>query len=154
MAISIVPAKRGYYGETWRMDAENGKYFLKLDYSSRHQIKYRNSLEVVEYLCNSGINFISSIIKTRTGNLFSIFNSAVLGVFVWIDGEDIETDETKIPEYNMLAKIYQLTKQGFDIPSIEFSAEKASNIFSKWEKLKTGDSIQEKHSILAIFEQH
>ena len=33
-ATSIVPAKRGYYGETWRMDTADGRYFLKLDNSA------------------------------------------------------------------------------------------------------------------------
>lgn len=153
-AISIVPAKRGYYGETWRMDAENGNYFLKLDYSPRHQIKYRNSLEVVEYLCDNGIDFISRITKTIAGDLFSIFNSAVLGVFVWVEGENIETDETKIPEYKMLSKIYPLTKQGFEIPSIEFSNERAQNFFAKWEQLEAEPLSEENNAILAIFEQH
>ena len=109
-AISIVPAKRGYYGETWRLNTENNSYFLKLDYSSQHQVKYRNSLDVVEYLCACGIDFISKIIKTRSDNLFSIFNSAVLCVFNWFDGENIETDETKIPEYSLLSRIYPLNK--------------------------------------------
>ncbi|MHB1483537.1 MAG: aminoglycoside phosphotransferase family protein [Saccharofermentanales bacterium] len=153
-AISIIPAKRGYYGETWRINTENGNYFIKLDYSPRHQIKYRNSMEVVEYLCDNGIDFISRIIKTKAGDLFSIFDSAVLGVFVWVDGENIETDETKIPEYEMLSKIYPLTKQGFEIPSIEFSNERALKFFTKWEQLKTETPSDDNKAILAIFEQH
>lgn len=153
-ANSIVPAKRGYYGETWRMDTTNGKYFLKLDYSPQHQIKYRNSLEVVEYLCNNGIDFISSIIKTRTGDLYSIFNSAILGIFVWVDGENIETDETKIPEYKMLSKIYTLTKSGFEIPSIEFSNDRALHFFNKWEQLKTEPINEEIKVVLEVFKLH
>lgn len=154
LSSSITPAKRGYYGETWRMDTENDSYFLKLDYSAHHQIKYRYSLEVVEYLCNNGIDFIGRIVKTKKGDLFSIFNSAVLGVFTWIDGENVETDETKIPEYKMLSKIYPLTKQGFDIPSTEFSNERALNVFTKWEHLKLESFSEEHNAILAIFEQH
>ena len=48
-ATSIVPAKRGYYGETWRVDTGGGRYFLKLDDSPEHQTKYRDSLAVVDY---------------------------------------------------------------------------------------------------------
>ena len=73
-AVSIVPAKRGYYGETWRVEAKNGSCFLKLDYSPHHRIKYRNSLYVAEYLCNNGIDFIGRIIKTKADDLFSVFN--------------------------------------------------------------------------------
>ncbi|NLN70686.1 MAG: phosphotransferase [Chloroflexi bacterium] len=153
-AISIVPAKQGYYGETWCIDTENDSYFLKLDYSPQHQTKYRNSLEVVEYLCANGIDFISKLVKTRADNLFSTFNSAVLGVFVWVNGKNIETDETKFREYKMLSKIYPLTKQGFEIPSLEFSDERSSKFFAKWEQLKMAPPSKESNTILAIFEQH
>ncbi|MDW7658980.1 MAG: aminoglycoside phosphotransferase family protein [Bacillota bacterium] len=153
-AISIVPAKRGYYGETWRLNTEKNCYFLKLDYSSQHQVKYRNSLEVVEYLCASGIDFISRIIKTRADNLFSIFNSAVLCVFNWFDGDNIETDETKIPEYTLLSRIYPLTRPGFEIPSAEFSDERANNFYAQWKQLQVEPPSEENNSILATFKQH
>jgi hypothetical protein len=39
-------------------------------------------------------------------------------VFEWIDGENIETDDTKTSEYQMLSIIYPLTKKGFS-PSFE-----------------------------------
>jgi len=153
-AISITPAKRGYYGETWRIDAESGSYFLKLDYSPKHQIKYRNSLPVVEYLCDNGIDFISKIIKTKAGDLFSTFDTAILGVFAWIDGENIETDDTKIPEYKMLSKIYTLTKLGFEIPLAEFSNERALEFYDKYEQLKRNPPNEDNNAILAIFNQH
>lgn len=153
-AISVVPAKRGYYGETWRMDAENGSFFLKLDHSPIHRIKYRNSLKVVEYLCDNGIDFVGRIIKSKTVDLSSVFNSAVLGVFVWIDGENIETEETKIPEYNMLSRIYPLTKQGFEIPSADFSDERAAYLFTRLEQLKEEPTGKEHSAVPAVFEQY
>ncbi|MCL2422177.1 MAG: hypothetical protein FWD03_09995, partial [Defluviitaleaceae bacterium] len=36
-AITIMPANRGYYGETWRLEASERNYFVKIDYSPRHQ---------------------------------------------------------------------------------------------------------------------
>ena len=38
-AIGIKPAKRGYYGETWKVTGTAGRYFLKLDYLPFHQKK-------------------------------------------------------------------------------------------------------------------
>ena len=154
LASSISPAKRGYYGETWRLDSPDGRFFLKLDYSPFHQNKYRNSLEVVQYLCDSGIDFISKPIKTKTGELYSRFDSAILGVFAWIEGENIETDETKIPEYQMLGQIYPLTKPGFDIPSLAFSDDRAKTFFSKWERLKADPKNADDLAVLSLLERH
>lgn len=153
-ASSILPAKRGYYGETWQLNTAEGSYFLKLDYSLTHQIKYRRSLAVLDYLCASGIDFISEIVKTKTGDLFSLFNSAVLGVFIWIDGENIETDETKIPEYQMLCKIYARTKPGFDIPRLMFSDKTAADFFLKWEQLKTRTEDEDSQKICTLFAEN
>lgn len=153
-AIAITPAKRGYYGETWKLETVNKLYFIKLDYLPRHQKLFQNSLSVVEYLCNSGIDFINKIVKTCNGELYSIFNSAVLGVFEWIDGENIETDDTKIPEYQMLCKIYPLTKQGFDIPTAEFSDASALRFYKKWDELKAAPLDEANNTVLSILEHH
>lgn len=152
-AVSIIPARRGYYGETWRMDTEGGRYFLKLDYSPRHQITYRNSLAVVDYLCAIGIDFVGSIVKSKMGGLYSEFGSAILAVFDWIDGENNETDETKVPEYDMLCKVYSVSKPGFDIPKAEFSADMASNFFSLWDKLRMEATNQEAQKACVLLDQ-
>jgi hypothetical protein len=91
----------------------------------------------VEYLCDNGIKFIPAVIRTKSDTLYSYFDSAVLGLFEWVDGKNIETDETKTAEYQMLCEIYPLTKQGFDIPTITFSDNAAANVYEKWEALKT-----------------
>jgi len=153
VAISVQPAKRGYYGETWRLDTINKSYFLKLDYFDRHKAKYQNSLAVVEYLCDSGIDFISRIVKTTKGELYVQFELAVLAVFEWIDGENIETDATKNPEYQMLGKIYPLTKPGFEIPIIEFSDDMAKIFYQKWEALKATEQSEDNIAILTLLEQ-
>ena len=130
--ISITPAKRGFYGETWRLDSENYSYFLKLDYSPLQGI-YEQSFPVIEYLCNHGIDFISQIVKTKNGGLSTRFDSAILGIFNWIDGEHIETDETKIPEYNMLARVYQVPiVNGVIIPREDFKSKCADKFYAQW----------------------
>jgi len=146
-ATGVSPAKRGYYGETWRMDAGSDSYFLKLDYFPRHQGLFQNSLAVIEYLCDRGIDFIGGVMKTHDGELYSHFNSAVLGVFDWIDGENVETDATKIPEYQMLCKIYPLAKPGFGIPTARFTDDMATGFYKKWDQLQSPVA-------LAMLEQH
>ena len=131
--VTLTPAKRGFYGETWRVDiAENTSYFLKLVYPELHKSLYERSFPIIQHLCDHGIDFISRIIKTKGGNLFTRFDNAVLGVFDWIDGENIETDATKIPEYQMLAKVYTVSAHGISIPREDFSGKFADKFFGQW----------------------
>lgn len=134
-AVSITPAKRGFYGETWRLDTSDHSYFLKLDYSAAHQSIYERSFTIVEHLCSHGIDFISRIVKTTDGRLSTRFDGAVLGVFYWIDGENIETDATKIPEYQMLAKVYTVPTCDIQIPRENFSGKSADRFFEQWNAL-------------------
>ena len=95
---SLIPAKRGFYGETWCLVSEEKSYFVKLVYFVEYQPIYQRSFEVIDFLCRKGIDFISSIVRTADGHLWTDFDGAVLGVFNWIDGENVETDETKAPD--------------------------------------------------------
>ncbi len=134
-AAALAPAKRGYYGETWRLDAANGGYFLKLVYPAAHQVVYERSFPVIQHLCDHGIDFISRIVKTKDGSLSTRFDGAMLGVFDWIDGENIETDVTKIPEYQMLARVYAVPCCGVPIVREDFSVTSAEKFFERWNAL-------------------
>jgi len=140
-AVGIAPAKRGFYGETWRLDTADGSFFLKLVYVAAHKLTYERSFPVIEHLHDHGIDFISRIAKTKDGRLSTQFDGAALGVFGWIDGETIETDATKIPEYQMLAKIYQVPAHGVSIPREDFSGKIAGEFFAKWNALKGEDVL-------------
>ena len=153
-AIAINPAKRGYYGKTWRIRTLDSCYFAKLDYFSHHQKIFQKSLPVVDYLCESGIDFISKIVKTKREKLHSYFNSAVVGVFEWIDGDNVETDDTKEIEYQMLCQIYPLTKPGFDIPVATFSTEMALRFFAEWEKVKEALQYGKYRAVDQLLENH
>lgn len=74
IAISeIVPAERGYYGETWKLYAETGCYFLKMDYLDFHQKRFQRGLSVIEYLCENGIDFVGKVIKPgKTGSILGL----------------------------------------------------------------------------------
>ena len=59
-----------------------------------------------------------------SGRLFTCFDGAVLGVFQWIDGKNIETDATKAFEYQMLANIYRIPADGLNIRREQFLGER------------------------------
>lgn len=151
--IEITPAKRGYYGETWKLKGTAGCYFLKMDYLPYHQKKFQNSLAVIDYLCENGIDFVGQIVKTTDGKLYAPFETAVMGLFDWVEGENVETDATKIPEYQMLSKIYALTKPGFDIPVATFSDDAAVQFFQQWETLKALPQTPANRAMLSVFER-
>jgi len=134
-AAVLAPAKRGYYGETWRLDTTNRSYFLKLVYPTAHKTAYERSFPIIQHLCDHGIDFISRIVKTPDGDLSTRFDGAILGVFDWIDGENRETDATKIPEYQLLAKVYAVPACGVPILREDFSGTSADTFFERWHAL-------------------
>ncbi len=84
---NIHAAKRGFYGETWDVQTENGKCFLKIDYWDHHKKGFQNSLPVIQYMTHSGILFIPKIVKTKEGCLYSGFRQGTAVVFEHIPGE-------------------------------------------------------------------
>ncbi|MCL2495406.1 MAG: aminoglycoside phosphotransferase family protein [Oscillospiraceae bacterium] len=133
--VAIAPAARGFYGETWRVDAPQGCFFAKLD-CSPHQNVYERSFPVIEHMCSHGIDFISKILKTREGGHCTHFEDGVLGLFDWIEGENQENDSTKPHEYDMLAKIYTVDTKGLAIPREDFSAREADRFFDRRERVQ------------------
>ena len=150
--ISIIPAKRGFYGETWKVETREKNYFLKLDYFIDHKLKFQNSLKPIDYLHSNGIDFINEIVKTKENNLFEIFNSGILVIFHWINGENVENQETKIYEYQLLSKVYAHTKFGFEIPTLDFSSKIAAKVYHKWEELKANKEINKE--LLELLDKH
>ena len=134
-ATSITPAKRGFFGETWKLGSVTGSYFVKLDYSSTHKIVYKRSFLVVEHLGAYGIKNINLIVKTKDGGLSTRFGDAVIGIFDWIEGDNIETDETKIPEYSIMAKVYTVPTAALAIPTEDFFGGSADKFFRQWKDL-------------------
>ena len=152
--VSIFPAIRGYYGETWKVISSSDIYFVKIDYFPRHKEKFKNSLPVVNYLYNNGINFINRVIETVDRKLYSTFNNGIIAGFNWIEGINIELDETKASEYEMLGKIYPLTKQGFNIPILSFNSEMADELYIKWNLLKKVCDRNKNSSLLNLLEKN
>ena len=135
--IALTPAKRGFYGETWRLEVTGDKrYFIKIVYPATHKFVYERSFPIIQRLFDNGIGFINRIIKTKDSKLSTEFDGAVLGIFDWIDGENIETDDTKIPEYQMLAKVYTISACGIPISRENFSGKNAERVFEQWRILE------------------
>ena len=149
----ITPAKRGYYGETWQVRGDAGTYFLKVDYLPFHQQRFEQGLHIIDYLCENGIDFVGEIIKTREGRLCFPFETARAGLFVWVEGKNVETDHTKAAEYEMLCKIYALTKPGLGIPTIAFSNDAAVRFYAQWEALKKAPETDANRAVLAVFQR-
>jgi thiamine kinase-like enzyme len=145
--VNIAPAKRGFYGETWRLNTEGDSYFLKLVYPAEHRAVYERSFPIIQHLCDNGIEFISRIVKTTAGRLCSRFDGAVLGVFEWIDGENIQNEKTKIAEYQMLARVYTVPVHSLSIPHEDFSGNSAVKFFKQW------DALQDRQ-LLSLFEKN
>ena len=124
---SIHEAKRGFFGETWKIITASVDYFVKIDYCDAHKQIYMNSLEIVEHLTSHNITHISKILKTNSNQLFTIFNSGVLGVFDFVIGENTE-DYPVSRLFEKLAPIYKvqvsttnvyIRKEDYDIGYID-----------------------------------
>jgi len=141
-ADDITAAKRGFYAETWKLSVGNINYFIKMVYCDEHKNVYKRSFPIVRHLCDHGIDFISRIVKTKDGRLSTRFDNAVTGIFNWIEGENTETDKTKAPEYQMLAKVYNVPCDDIDIPREEFSAICADEFFMRWNTYEDKQTLQ------------
>jgi hypothetical protein len=147
-AVGVYPAKRGFYGETWKLCSTGRDYFVKIVYPDAHKHVYERSLPAIGHMNDHGIDFIGRIVKNRRGGLSGRFDGAVLGVFDWIDGENREDESTKTREYQMLAIIYAVPTEGLSIPREGFSANSADAFFRLYAALSPGEPIR------SLFEPH
>ncbi len=115
----IVPAKRGFFGETWKVTCADNAYFVKIDYWDYHKESYRRSLSVVEFMIGNGISFVTPVIKTKTGALACDFNDGVLAMFPFIEGENIE-DYPLGQLFERLVMVYKLDTKLLDIEVEDF----------------------------------
>lgn len=119
---SLIPAKRGFYGETWSVQTESGRLFLKIDYWEHHQDEYKNSLSAVQYMTDSGISFIPKLLRTKGGELCSRFRKGIAAVFEHVPGELSEDYPTE-QLYSRLARIYRLKTDGLVLRTEGFGTE-------------------------------
>ena len=104
--LNIASAKRGFFGETWRIQIKNDAFFAKIDFSS-HKSIYRDSLPAVAYLNAEGIDFISKIVRAADGSLYKNFYNGIFCLFEWAEGENRE-DYPVARLFEKLAQIYKI----------------------------------------------
>jgi len=134
---ALSAASRGFYAETWRATSGTEDYFVKLD-TTDHQQRLRTSLPVIYHLWRQGIHFIPQTIRTIDGRLFTEYADGTLAVFDWIPGHNVETDDTKFAEYDMLAQVYAAALADDPIPRLEFGTDMADRFFAIWANLEPG----------------
>lgn len=149
----IAPARRGYYGQTWKVQGAGRAYFLKTDALAFHQARFQGSLPVIAYLYDHGADFVGRVIPTREGRLHARMGDAVAGLFEWVDGENVETDETKAAEYRLLSRVYALSRPGFAIPTAVFSDEAAARFYQLWAALEAAPRADADRALLAVLER-
>ncbi|MCR8630163.1 aminoglycoside phosphotransferase family protein [Paenibacillus radicis (ex Xue et al. 2023)] len=136
---NIAAAKRGYHGETWKIDTECDTYFAKLVYLGPHKSRYMNSFAIVEHMNQNGIDFISKIKKTIDEQLYSIFNDGVVGVFHYVEGEHTE-DYPLSDLFHKLAHIYKVPVQNVQIIEENFNINYMDEYYRNLTKLKIASS--------------
>lgn len=119
---SIVPAERGFYGETWKAQTDRGVFFLKIDYWQHHQESYQCGLAVMQYMAENGISFIPKVVKTKNGRMWSRFKNGVAAVLTYVQGTSLETCSAE-RLYGCLAEIYRLKTGGIKLKAETFGIE-------------------------------
>jgi hypothetical protein len=61
----------------------------------------------MDYLSDRQIDFIPNILKNRSGSLYEVFQDGILGIFDYLDGENVEDYELE-RLLNRLVEIYKL----------------------------------------------
>ncbi len=116
----ITSAKRGFFGETWRVKSSPRDLFIKIDYWNSHKEIYKRSFPIIEYINQNGIDYIIKIVKTKDNELYSKFNSGVVGMFEYVEGENTEDYplgklfEKLIPIYKLKIDNLTIEKENFN----------------------------------------
>lgn len=135
----IGPEKCGVYGETWYINTDIKKYFVKIHYLSSIIDGYKESLIALEFLKRNNIAFINEVVYSNTGKLYVDFNGGILAVFGFINGEHCgkeQVDYFRTELYKMLISLYRVTLKR-DLGTKEtFSDDCATYILDKVKEYK------------------
>lgn len=112
----ISPLPRGFYGEVYRVDIAERSYAAKLDRWRTHSAEFRESLEAVELICESGIDFVPALIRGANGERCFSYDGGVLALFEFTEGvhtEDVPAEAL----FERLGRVYSR------VPAAQKSAE-------------------------------
>jgi hypothetical protein len=135
----IAEAKRGFYGETWKVITDSDRYFIKIIYDALQMARYACSFEIIDHMFHHGIDFISRIIKTKQGGFYCLFHGGALGVFAFVEGENTEEYElSRLIRH--LAVIYRLQTGNLSVPTETFDTSCIDRLFQHIQVLKSSRS--------------
>lgn len=141
--INFTPAKRGFFGETWKVVSETITCFIKIDYWGFHKNQYKRSLPVVEFLTSAGIGFVPSVIKTKNGETHCEFNGGIMASFNYAEG--IHTHNYPIGRlFDHLSQVYILDASMLDIDEENFRDDIVGNFIQLQSRLPKEDEIADK----------
>lgn len=148
----IAEAKRGFYGETWKVVSESGNSFVKIVYYASHMEKYTGSFAIMDYMVHHGIGFIGSIIRTKQDDLYCLFNGGVLGAFTFVEGEHTEAyDLSRLISH--MAVIYNLQIGDLAIQSETFDISCVDRFYQLLTDVK-GMSDDSAEKLVDILQDH
>jgi len=133
---NIEEGSRGFDGETWILYTDDEKLFVKIDYSANNTKKLLKSLRVINFLNDSGIDYVNELILNKDQKTHITFNKKTLAIFKFIDGEiDYQYPYLKIME--LLLPIYKLNFKRSKIKKEDFKIKRLiKDLRNKLEKLK------------------
>ena len=117
--LRLTPADRGFYGETWRADAAQGCFFVKLIAYRKHIPGFLQSLAAVRRMNDMGLDFISRPVETRSGDGFVPALDGVAAAFRFEEG--LHTEEYPLERlFARMADVYRLPTEDFELPWEQF----------------------------------
>ena len=117
--LSLQAADRGFYGETWVAEADQGRFFVKLIAYRRHMAGFLQSLPVVCRMNDMGLDFISRPLATSSGDWFVPVLDGVLAAFRFEEG--LHTEEYPLEKlFVRMADVYRLPTQDLELPWEQF----------------------------------
>lgn len=135
----IHPSKRGFFGETWKVQTDKADYFLKIDYWEYHKEAYRDSLAACDFFTEKGIAFVPRLLKTKNGQLSCRFQDGIAAVFEYVEGEN--TEEYPVSRlFERLAVIYALDPDDLDL-KMETLGTEVIDAFRRLSEAAQGSSV-------------
>ncbi len=107
---SVNVAPRGFVGETYIIDTDKEKYFLKIFQENRYFANVLQGLPVLRELKDLGVNYINYPIFTKEKTLYFVENNRYYILFNYIKGENTEEYEV-YKVFQQLIEISKLTKK-------------------------------------------
>ena len=121
---SYVPAPRGWWAETYILDTDKDKYFIKIFKENLpFEVSLRTSLDI-QFQMAEQIKYIPKPIRTRNGTiLHTLDNKRVIALYTCINGTKYSA-KSACEILNLMVNVYKLDIRCDSIYYFEFYSEK------------------------------